>query len=400
MKRKKIFWPIVVTIVLTLLSAVGIVYLYNNWLSEPIGVSSSLGGKVAVEEKTTTDLKTIIHESQKGVVQIEGQSTSTNSIGSGFIINDKGDIVTNAHVVKGADSIYVKTADARTYPAALIGIGDETDIALLRVPQLKDRTPMKIAPNAKAEIGDEIIALGSPHGLQNTVTLGIISGTERNFEIDSFEYKNLYQISAFITNGNSGGPLVLRSTGEIIGINSAGTQGGTIGFSIPIGDVVDEVELWSRRADHTELSFDGDPRTDTDVTPEQLQEDANYIISYFYENINMRDFVSAYSLLGSDWQQNLTYQAFRDKYVSAVNVTITNVQTELKDNRHVSVTLNVNLKTRKQEAQQEITKRYKQTYIVGLENDQIKLLTGDQELISEEITEIPIEPVEEADKAL
>lgn len=396
MKRKKLFWPIVVTVALTLFSAVGIVYLYNAWLSQPVTISSSLGKKVVVEEKKATDLKTIIHEAQKGVVQIEGQSASTTNLGSGFILNEKGDIVTNAHVVKGADSIYVKTADARTYPAALIGIGDETDIALLRVPQLSDRTPMKLAPNAKAEIGDEIIALGSPHGLQNTVTLGIISGTERNFDIDSFQYKNVYQISAFITNGNSGGPLVLRSTGEIIGINSAGTQEGTIGFSIPIGDIVDEVELWSRRADRTTLSFDGDPRTDNEITTEQLKEDANYIISYFFENINMRDFVSAYSLLGSDWQQNLSYQAFRDKYVSAIDVTISNVQTELKDESHITVKLNVNIITRNPN-QQEIKKRFKQTYVVGLENDQIKLLSGDQELLSEEISEVPVEPVPESD---
>src|SRR5690606_22930593 len=126
-----------------------------------------------------------------------------------------------------ADTIYVRTANARVYPAAVIGMGDNTDIAVLRVPQLAGETGLSIDTDRLAEIGDEVIALGSPHGFQNTVTLGIISGTERHFTVDGFDYNNAYQISTLITHGNSGRPLEDRTTGKVIGINSVGTEDGT-----------------------------------------------------------------------------------------------------------------------------------------------------------------------------
>lgn len=106
------------------------------------------------------------------------------------------------------------------YKGTVIGIGDETDVAVVRVPDLKKVKPLIIA-KSKAETGDEILALGSPLGLENTVTTGIISGLGRSFEIAPYIYSNLYQISAPITHGNSGGPLISAETGEVIGINSA-----------------------------------------------------------------------------------------------------------------------------------------------------------------------------------
>src|SRR5690625_5204865 len=165
--------------------------------------------------------------------------------GSGFLYNDKGDIITNAHVIEDANVIYVRTSNAHIYSAAVIGIGEDTDIAVIRVPELADQSFLSTEKDSSGEIGDEIIALGSPHGFQNTVTLGIISGSERNFSVDGYDYNNVYQISAQITHGNSGGPLIHRNTGNVIGINSVGTNDGTIGFSIPILEVIDQIEQWS-----------------------------------------------------------------------------------------------------------------------------------------------------------
>src|SRR5699024_6527493 len=153
----------------------------------------------------------IIHESEKFVVQIEGHNEYEEVTGSGFVFNNKGDIITNAHVVEDADVIYVRTANAHFYPAATVGLSDDTDMAVIRVPQISGTKLLKLEKDMAPEVGDEIITLCSPHCFQNTVTLGIISGSERNFSVDAYNYNNVYQISAQNTQGNSGGPLISRT---------------------------------------------------------------------------------------------------------------------------------------------------------------------------------------------
>src|SRR5699024_1635966 len=110
-----------------------------------------------------------------------------------------------------------------------------------RVPEFKKKSPMKIARGRKAEVGDHIIALGSPLSLHNTVMTGIISGVDREFTIKQYTYDHAYQISAPITFGNSGGPLLDENTGEVLAINAAAAENGNIGFSIPMPDVMDQV---------------------------------------------------------------------------------------------------------------------------------------------------------------
>src|SRR5699024_4600296 len=230
--QKKQRGPVIVSV---LLIAVGVTFwavMYNMWQSNPVTVNNPMINKVETDSRSL-DLKSIIHKAEKSVVQIEGQNEQNTITGSGFLYNEKGDIITNAHVVSNAEVINVRTANGHIYPAAIVGKGEDTDIAVIRVQQLANQNTLTIEPEMKAEIGDEVIALGSPHGFQNTVTLGIISGTERNFSVDGFNYENVYQISAQITEGNSGGPLINRETGNVIGINSVGTNDGTIGFSIP-----------------------------------------------------------------------------------------------------------------------------------------------------------------------
>src|SRR5699024_206465 len=147
----------------------------------------------------------------------------------------------------------------------------------------------------------------SPHGFQNTVTLGIISGSERNFSVDGFNYNNVYQISAQITHGNSGGPLINRSSGNVIGINSVGTKDGTIGFSIPIQEVIEQIEIWSNEVSDSELKYASTTEILNHYDPEQLTENAEYLIDYFFEAIKIRDYINAYTLLGSTIQSELSY---------------------------------------------------------------------------------------------
>ncbi len=294
--------------------------------------------------------------------------------GSGFLFNEKGDIITNAHVVNDADVIYVRTANGRIYPAAVVGTGESTDIAVIRVPQLAGQKSLNIETKKKAETGDEVISLGSPHGFQNTVTLGIISGTERNFTVDGFEYQNAYQISAQITEGNSGGPLISRESGNVIGINAVGTNDGTLGFSIPIDDVHKQLSTWSNEAKNENLEFGKTEDIDSTENTEQLVEDAEYVADYFLESISMRDYVGAYTLLGSKMQAGVSYSDFRERFIHYVNLEYSDLESKATDDGRVETSLSVTAE--KNMPNEKETKQETFTYVftIGHENDQLKIL--------------------------
>ncbi|MBM7572199.1 S1C family serine protease [Aquibacillus albus] len=376
MKFKQIYLPVLLS-ALIITTGVGAMFLiHNNWVGNSIEVKNTLAAKIT-NQPNTKDLKTIIHESQKNVVQIEAEGNWSEKTGSGFLYNNKGDIITNAHVVKDADFITVKMANAQTYPAAIVGVGDSIDIAVIRVPQLASQTPFAIDKQYEAEIGNEIVALGSPLGFQNSVSLGIISGTNRTFTIDEFEYENVYQISAPITHGNSGGPLIDQTTGKVVAINSAGTDDGGIGFSIPITHVLEYVEEWSNEADNEELVYKSTNSQEIDT--DQLEKDAEYIIHYFFDNLAIRDYLNAYAMLGSDWQTRTTYQAFREDYFYIVESEIIQITQTFLEQRN-QVQLNVEVDTTIRQPNQETeTKTYQYTFFVGYENDQLKIIDGVRE---------------------
>jgi serine protease Do len=155
------------------------------------------------------------------------------SLGSGFIINPKGYILTNNHVVKSATKIKVKLHDGSTYKAKLVGADPKTDIALIKIdPKDKPLASAKLGNSDKVQIGEWVLAVGNPFGLSYTVTAGIISAKGR--VIGEGPYDNFLQTDASINPGNSGGPLI-NMEGKVIGINTAiVAQGQGIGFAIPI----------------------------------------------------------------------------------------------------------------------------------------------------------------------
>ncbi|WP_026905949.1 S1C family serine protease [Paucisalibacillus globulus] len=367
--------PIIISIILLILGIAYSIYLYSDWQSTNLAINNPMIKKVQSENETI-NLKTIIHEAEKNVVQIEAKNDYESLTGSGFLYNEKGDIITNAHVIKDAESIYVRTANARIYPAAIIGVGENTDIAVLRVPQLAGETGLSVDTDTLAEIGDEVIALGSPHGFQNTVTLGIISGTERNFTVDGYDYNNAYQISALITHGNSGGPLINRTTGEVIGINSVGTEDGTIGFSIPIIDVIEEIENWSKEAQNSQLTFTNTEDLLNTIDPTQFKQDAEYVMEYFLDSIIIRDYVAAYSLLGDSIQTQTSYSSFREGYIQIVDVKYKHQSTTIDDS-HASIKADVTLTKNQPNEEEPINENITYEFIIGFENDQLKITTID-----------------------
>ncbi|OKH22210.1 serine protease [Hydrococcus rivularis NIES-593] len=156
-------------------------------------------------------------------------------IGSGFIVSANGQILTNAHVVDGADRVTVTLKDGRTLTGKVLGTDDLTDVAVVKV-EAENLPTVKLGDSNALQVGEWAIAIGNPLGLDNTVTTGIISGTGRNSSQIGVGDKrvNFIQTDAAINPGNSGGPL-LNAKGEVVGINTAiirGAQG--LGFAIPI----------------------------------------------------------------------------------------------------------------------------------------------------------------------
>jgi serine protease Do len=154
------------------------------------------------------------------------------SLGSGFIISDDGYIFTNNHVVDNTDKILVKISDGKEYEAKIIGTDSKTDIALIKIKPDNNLPTVEIGDSDPLRVGEWVIAIGNPFGLEQTVTAGIVSAKGR--VIGAGTYDNFIQTDASINPGNSGGPL-FNMQGKVIGINTAiVAQGQGIGFAIPI----------------------------------------------------------------------------------------------------------------------------------------------------------------------
>jgi serine protease Do len=161
------------------------------------------------------------------------------SLGSGFIIDREGHIVTNNHVVDGADEVKVKLANGKEFDAKVIGRDSKTDLALIKISGSSDLQPLKMGNSDETKVGSWVVAIGSPFGLEQTVTAGIVSAKGRI--IGSGPYDNFIQTDASINPGNSGGPLI-NMNGEVIGINTAIIASGQgIGFAIPINTANDVI---------------------------------------------------------------------------------------------------------------------------------------------------------------
>jgi S1-C subfamily serine protease len=199
-----------------------------------------------------------------GEPESEGGGTAT---GSGFVIDSEGHLLTNNHVVEGADRIQVKLGSSdTTYRAKVVGTDPATDLALLDVEAPAEQLhPLTLGRSSAMEVGDPVVAIGNPFGLDRTVTSGIVSALQRQIEApDGFSITDVIQTDAAINPGNSGGPLI-NAQGEVIGINSQIATGGGgggnvgIGFAIPIDTVRAELHQLetSGEVEHAFLGISG-----------------------------------------------------------------------------------------------------------------------------------------------
>jgi serine protease Do len=166
------------------------------------------------------------------------QTRPVFAVGSGFIVDNKGYIITNAHVVEDSTKVTVSLQNGEKYVARIVGTDEETDLAVLKIDAGKNLPTLKLGDSTAMQVGDWVLAIGSPFGLEQSVTAGIISKVQR--QTDAFKYfQNFIQTDAAINRGNSGGPLV-NMDGEVIGINSqiATSDGNSSGinFALPSND--------------------------------------------------------------------------------------------------------------------------------------------------------------------
>jgi len=218
-----------------------------------VGGSSLLPQSVHAETSRNTPVVQAIQKAEPAVVNIQGNKTITNAsasgqstrqevngMGTGVIIDRRGYIVTNYHVVDDVARIEVTLANGNSAIAKLINYDPQTDLALIKIPTDRDLPTIQVGQSDSLLRGETVIAIGNPFGYQNTVTVGIISALHRDIPVNgSQQYNDLIQTNADINPGNSGGPL-LNIDGEVIGINVAvrvGAQG--IGFAIPIDTAIE-----------------------------------------------------------------------------------------------------------------------------------------------------------------
>lgn len=198
-----------------------------------------------VEEQLITNLYERVG---RAVVHITSRVTTMNfffgavpseGTGSGFILDEEGHVVTNYHVIEGADSISVTLADESTLEATVVGIDPPNDLALLRIENPPDSlTPVELGDSSSLRVGQRAVAIGNPFGLDRTLTVGVISALGRPLQTgEENVIFNVVQTDAAINPGNSGGPL-LDSRGRVIGVNTAIRQDAQgIGFAVPVDTV-------------------------------------------------------------------------------------------------------------------------------------------------------------------
>jgi putative serine protease PepD len=177
------------------------------------------------------------------------QKQQSVATGSGFLIDNDGHVLTNAHVVEGAQKVDVQLGDGGTQQAQVVGTDPSSDVALLKVNNTNGVQPLPLGDSTKVQVGDPVVAIGNPFALDRTVTSGIVSALQRQIQApNGFSISDVIQTDAAINPGNSGGPLI-DGAGQVIGINSQieSQSGGNvgIGFAVPIktaADVVSQLE--------------------------------------------------------------------------------------------------------------------------------------------------------------
>ncbi|MBA3375862.1 MAG: trypsin-like peptidase domain-containing protein, partial [Actinobacteria bacterium] len=259
-------------------------------------VTETAASRAAAPSTDAMSVNEIYERAAPGVVQIASTNKTADAfsgdlpsfaLGSGFVIDKAGHIVTNFHVVEDADEIRVSFSNRDTVQAELVGTDPSTDLSVLRVEaDASALTPLPLGDSDQVRVGDPVVAIGNPFGLDRTATAGIVSALQRLITAPNrFTIDHVIQTDAPINRGNSGGPL-LNSRGEVIGVNTQIETGGIstgnvgIGFAVPSNTVEDVVAqiLQTGRVEHAYLGIAGHAVTPDLADTYNLPVDAGVLV--------------------------------------------------------------------------------------------------------------------------
>lgn len=236
-------------------------------MASAAGTTAGTTGPQAVPEgrgAAGLSVQEVVRRASPAVVLISSTTAEGGALGSGFLVNTSGRIITNAHVVKDAAKTTVTFSDGTVETARILGVDESTDIAVLDVARTpKGVTPVPLGRSNGLLVGQDVVAIGNPYGFERTATTGIVSALKRVITSpNGFTIQNVIQTDAAINQGNSGGPLFDRE-GRVIGMNSqiASQNGGNvgIGFAIPIDTILPIADSIARtgRAEHAWIGITG-----------------------------------------------------------------------------------------------------------------------------------------------
>jgi S1-C subfamily serine protease len=259
-------------------------------------ISAPTSQATSFQNKTGRTISDIYGSARRGVVQVLATSVVSDNpffgsrenraLGSGFVIDRSGHVVTNYHVVEGASRVEVSFSGGNGMSATVVGVDPSTDIAVLRIrgAQTRALTPLELGASAGVRVGDAVVAIGNPFGLERTVTAGIVSALQRQITApNGFAIDQVIQTDAAINHGNSGGPL-LNADGRVIGVNAqietetGGNVG--IGFAIPIDTVKEVVSqlIEDGRVEHPYIGVEMATITDELVANVRLPTESGVLI--------------------------------------------------------------------------------------------------------------------------
>lgn len=307
----------------------------NQGTNPPINISNGTSTLPVVE------ISKVVGPAVVGIANFQsrgglfgGSGITEVGSGSGFIIDSKnGYIITNNHVIQGAEKIMVSLADGRNLEGKLVGGDRRTDLAVVKVSDTSNLTAVQIGDSSKLQVGEPVVAIGNPGGQEfaRSVTTGVVSATNRILEIEGESSFNLIQTDAAINPGNSGGPLVNYS-GQVIGINSAKNQEAGfegMGFAIPITDAMPTIEQLISKgyASHPALLVSIDGRYTEEYAAQRGWPAGAYVASVSAggpaekAGIRIGDIITKVNSIDVNNSLELTHELF--KYKPGENVTIT-----------------------------------------------------------------------------
>jgi len=282
---RKVIAPAAALLAAGLIGGLASVAAYEALDTEPAAAPATTSATTATAEpasssQSQSSIANVVERALPSVVEVKIEGTSDSSpfpgvpsptvqgLGSGWIFDDQGHIVTNQHVVDGAEKVTVVSEDGTEVPAHVVGADASTDVAVIQLDSVPDSAkPLELGSTSSLQLGDPVVAIGSPLGLQGTVTAGIVSGLHRDIQApDGFTIDGAVQTDAALNHGNSGGPL-LDLNDRVVGMNAqiaseTGANTG-IGYAIPVETVrsIAEQLISSGKVSHAYLGVrveDGD----------------------------------------------------------------------------------------------------------------------------------------------